>query len=88
VVRWFCGLIGSREATGGGEGGVGFPLVTAGLPAGAVVGAVAAGSCASDFACGSLPPTAGACPTGGLPAGVVAALTGAVVLAGAVAVFG
>lgn len=88
MARKLCGLIGSREATGGGEDGVGFALVTAGLAAGVVVGSVTAGSCASDFACGSTPPTAGVWPAGGLDPGDVAAFAGAVVLAGAVAAFG
>lgn len=87
-----CGLICSRVTTGG-EGCVGFPLVTFvvvtdGLPAGVVVGGVTAGSCASDFACGSGPPVAGVCATGGFVPGVVAALAGVVVVAGAVAVLG
>ena len=97
-----CGLICSRAVTGGGEGDVGFPLVTfvvvtgglvvvtAGLPAGVVVGGVTAGSCAKDLACGSGPPAGGVDATGGLEAGVAAALAGAVVVVvvGAIAVFG
>ena len=64
-------MIRSRAVTGGGAGDVGFPLVTfvvvtPGLPAGVVVGGVTAGSCASDFACGSGPPVGGVCATGGL----------------------
>ena len=92
IGRKLCGLICSRVATGG-VGCVGFPLVTfvvvmGGLPAGVVVGGVTAGSCASDFACGSGPPVAGVCATGGFVPGVVAALAGVVVVAGAVAVLG
>lgn len=90
--RKLCGLIDSRAATGA-EGDVGFPLVTfvvvtPGLPAGAVVGGVTAGSCANGFACGFGPPVGGVCATGGLVAGAVVAFAGAVVLAGAVAVLG
>jgi hypothetical protein len=72
---------------GGGEGAVGFTVLTAGFPAGVVEGGVA-GSWANDFARGSGPPGAGVCATGGLEVGVVAALAGAVELAGAVAALG